>query len=112
MLPVLILGCLTLDIVLLAVVPGGPGLLLAMVWAAVTMGLLRWCVFAILRRASLRATPRESTVLVRTVEGLMVLLTAAALTISILLWEIPVVWVFFPLPLFGLSGAVKADAAR
>lgn len=109
--PILILSYVALSLLLLAAVPQGrAGLLLAILWGAVTAAALRWSVWGILKSAKTRTTPRAWTVLVRTTEALFLLLTVAALVASILLREIPAVWLFFPTPLFGLQGALRLDA--
>lgn len=109
--PVLIMGYLTLCIVLLAAVPGGKvGILLAILWSILSALALRWGVWGILCLAKKRATKREQTVLTRTAEGLMLLLSAATAVLCVLLWDIPPIWAFLPVPWFGLEGAVRFDA--
>ncbi len=109
--PILILGYAALCIILLAVVPGGRvGLLFSILWAVASMAGLRWGVWGILQLARTKADAGELKVLVRTVEALMLILTVAAAIFAILLWDIPSVWLFLPVPLFGLAGAVRVDA--
>ncbi len=113
LLPILILSYFTLCLVLLAVVPGNKGgLLLAILCAAIAMAALRWSVWGILCRAKKHASEREFVILIRTIEAIMLLLTGTALVFTVLLWEIPSLWIFFPIPLFGLQGAIKLDAER
>ena len=109
--PTLIIGYLILCISLLAAAPEGKGgLLLAILWGAVTAAAFRWGTWGILLLAKKKANPKELLFLTRTVEILMLLLTAGALAFAILLREIPSVWIFFPTPLFALQGALRFDA--
>ena len=108
--PVLILCCFALCLLILAVVPGNKaGILFAILCASLAMAGLRWSVWGILRQARKKATDTEFTILVRVTEVLMVLLTVTALVFTLLLWEIPTLWIFFPIPLFGLEGALAAE---
>ena len=108
--PVLILCCFALCLLILAVVPGNKaGILFAILCSALAMAGLRWSVWGILRQARKKATDTEFTILVRVTEILMVLLTVTALVFTLLLWEIPTLWIFFPIPLFGLEGAMAAE---
>ena len=108
--PVLILCCFALCLLILAVVPGNKvGILFAILCASLAMAGLRWSVWGILRRARKKATDTEFTILVRTTEVLMGIFAIASLVFALLLWEIPSVWIFFPIPLFGLEGAMAAE---
>ena len=105
--PVLYLAYAALCLILLGVVPDGKiALLFALLWAVLTAVLLRWGIWAVLKSARKHATVKEWKILLRVTECLMLLLTAAALVFAVLLGEIPAVWLFFPLPLFGLRGAL------
>lgn len=105
--PTLYLSYAGLCLILFGVTPNGKlGLLFAFLWAVVTAVALRWGVWGILKSARKHADPTEWKILLRVTEGLMLLLTAAALIFAIILREIPAVWLFFPLPLFGLRGAL------
>lgn len=111
--PVLLIVYLALCLVLLAVVPEGKGgLLLALLWAVVTATALRWSIRGVLTLAKKKADFREMTLLLRTVEVFLLLVTVAAGVFALLLREIPSVWLFFPTPLFALQGVVKMDAER
>ncbi len=106
--PVLILSYAALCILLLAATPQGKGpFLWAILCGVATAAAFRWGTWAILVRARKKATPSELAVLTGTVEILFLLFTAAATVLTILLWEIPALWVFFPTPLFGLRGAIR-----
>ncbi len=112
-LPVLLISYTALCLVLLAVVPEGKGgLLLAILWAGFTAAALRWSIWGVLTLAKKKAEPKEMTVLLRTVEIMLLLITAAAGVLTLLLRQIPAVWIFFPTPLFALQGVVKMDAER
>lgn len=112
--PVLILSFFAVCLILLAATPKAQALpmLLAILWATGMTLIMRWGIWGILRLAQVRfrAEKRALTVLVRTVEGLELLLSLAALVFALILWEIPAVWLFLPATLFGLQGAVKFDA--
>ena len=109
--PVLVLSYFALCLIILAVSPANKGgLLISILCAAVAMTALRWSVWGILRMAGKHATKTELLVLVRITEVIMLLLTVATLVFTLLLWEIPSLWIFFPVPLFGLEGAVHFDA--
>lgn len=109
--PSLLIGYVALCLVLLAVTPEGTlGLLVAMLWAAVTATALRWGVWGILKSAQKKASPKEMKILLRTAEIFLLILFVAALVFAILLAPIPSVWLFFPIPLFVLQGIIKIDA--
>lgn len=113
LIPVLSLASAAIFLILLAVTDGGKvGLLLAMAASAVMMAGMRWSVGMILRSAAKRTTRKEFRILVRIVEALMLLLFAAFLVGVILLWDVPPVWLFCPVPLFGLAGALRFDAGE
>ncbi|MBR7164916.1 MAG: hypothetical protein IKD18_01420 [Clostridia bacterium] len=86
------------------------GILFAILWSILSTLALRWGVWGILCLAKKRATKKEQTVLTRTTEGLMLLLSVATVVLCIVLRDIPPVWAFLPVPWFGLEGAVKFDA--
>lgn len=105
--PTLYLSYTALCLILLGVVPDGKiGLLFALLWAILTAAVLRWGVWGILKSARKHTDVGEWKILLRVTEALLLLLTIAALVFAILLPEIPAVWLFFPLPLFGLRGAL------
>ena len=105
--PTLYLSYVGLCLILFGVTPNGKlGLLFALLWAVVTAVALRWGVWGILKSARKHTDPTEWKILLRVTEGLMLLLTVAALVFAIILREIPAVWLFFPLPLFGFRGAL------
>lgn len=112
--PVLILTYVALCVLLLAVTEQKAALpiLLSMFWAGVMMAALRWGVWGILK-GSLRkgkASRKSVLLLTRFTELLLLLLTGAALWLSLFLWEIPSVWLLIPAFLFGFRGAVRFDA--
>ncbi len=111
--PVLLIVYVALCLILLAVVPEGKGgLLLAILWAAITATALRWSVWGVLTLAKKTANSKELNLLLRTVEVFLLLITVAAGILALLLWEIPSIWLFFPTPLFALQGVVKMDAEQ
>ena len=111
--PALILGYFGLCICLLAVSEGRAPLL-SMLWAALMMAAMRWGTWGILKltQKRTRQTPALLLILTRTVEALMLLLTVGSLVLSILLRELPAVWLLIPACLFGLQGAVHFDATE
>ena len=111
--PALVLGYIGLCICLLAVSEGNAPLL-SMLWAALMMAAMRWGIWGILKltQKRTRQTPMLLLVLTRVVEGLMLLLTAGAIVLSILLWELPAVWLLIPACLFGLQGAVHFEVTE
>ena len=111
--PALILGYFGLCICLLAV-SEGKAPLLSMLWAALMMAAMRWGTWGILKltQKRTRQSPALLLILTRTVEVLMLLLTAGAVALAVLLWELPAVWLLIPACLFGLQGAIHFDAAE
>lgn len=112
--PVLILSFFATCLILLAATPKAQALpmLSAILWATGMTVIMRWGIWGILRmaQARFRAEKKALTVLVRTVEGLELLLSLAAVVFALILREIPAVWLFLPAALFGLQGAIKFDA--
>lgn len=112
--PVLILSYLCLCVVLLAAVPAEQKLTLfiTMLWAAAMMATMRWGIWGILQiaRTKTRAGHRELKFLVRTVEVLESIVSVTTVVFAILLRDIPAVWLFLPVALFGLQAAVRFDA--
>jgi len=108
--PVLTLGYLALCLILLALSPS-LGAFLAMVWGACMMAALRWGIWGILMLARKQTRDRSVLkVLVRTVEGIQVLLILFAITLAILLRQVPTASLLVPAAFCGLRGAVRFDA--
>lgn len=112
MTPVLSLTYLAVCLIVLTVIPAGTGgiYLLMTLWAIALMILMRWGIWGILRMAQKQySTLPPLRRLVRLTEIVELVLFVGAVIWSILLWELPMLWLFVPIPLFGFQGALHFD---